>query len=599
MNHFLAEIYNRLTEEDKRQLSRIYEPTVVACPDDNAWKGLVAMRDGRIRFYGNDCRKSIFDDGGVRCYRESCDGGLSWKKHVVEDPGALGESAYIPFLDKYMAACAAVDIPSGTHGGSAGRTGICVKIGDSPDDADYVVRKVTDRDDLLDLKLPMALQSRNRILFLAHERRPDRHPTCYYPVLYLSDDGGGTWREVRLDEVPYYVKQWPDRGMRWQQNNRENTIVELSNGTLYMMARTALDYHYESFSRDGGDTWTEFRKSVFHSTGTMPLLERLSDGRIVLFWCNTKMMPELPEADGEWEDVFTNRDVNHCAVSEDQGKTWRGYREMFLNPIRSSPDFRSNGGPKEADKSVHQFEALELPMNKLLVAFGQHEPGRRIVLLDMDWLYEHRREENLVEGFRNLSTQNYVRSILGAFRARPDCPLDFAGHCAYNRTSVTLLMPSPEGNGKEALHITRSGDERLVSGIGGAVWNFPIHHRGIVRIRAWIPGKGLRVSLLDYWMNPEDDTVAYFANYSIVLRKDMHDGGIFTEFEFAFDCHRGNVLLTAGEYLRIEKKLDGQCPNGLCYLHLQSAATEEDKEGAYVAGMSFEGSVSRAGTGPE
>lgn len=300
---------------------------------------------------------------------------------------------------------------------------------------------------------------------------------------------GESWQEVSIDEVPYYTKQWPDKGIRWQQNNRENTIAELSDGTLYMITRTALDYHYESFSYDGGETWSEFKKSVFHSTGTMPLLERLSDGRLIFFWCNTKMLPEFSEADGEWEDVFTNRDVNHCAISEDEGRTWKGYREMFLNPIRYSPDFRSNGGPKGADKSVHQFEALELPLNKMMVVFGQHTPSRKIILFDLDWLYEHRRKEHLVWGFQNLSTQNYVRSILGAFRVSPEHPLDFSGHCAYNRTSVTLLMPSPEKNGREALHITRSGDERLVSGIGGAVWNFPIHRRGIVTVRACIPGK--------------------------------------------------------------------------------------------------------------
>lgn len=105
MNYFISQIYDRLTEEDKKQLSHIYEPTVVTTPDANAWKNLTVMRDGRIRIYGDYCRKSIFDDGGIRCYKESCDGGLSWKRHIVENPDMLGMSAYIPFLDKYMAVC--------------------------------------------------------------------------------------------------------------------------------------------------------------------------------------------------------------------------------------------------------------------------------------------------------------------------------------------------------------------------------------------------------------------------------------------------------------------------------------------------------------
>ena len=229
-------------------------------------------------------------------------------------------------------------------------------------------------------------------------------------------------------------------------------------------------------------------------------------------------------------------------------------------------------------------------MNKLLVAFGQHEPSRRIIIFDLDWLYEHSREENLLYGLKNLSTQNYLKSILGGFRVAPSHPLDFAGHCAANRKSVTVLMPSPENNGKEALHITRSGDERLVSGIGGAVWNFPVHKKGRVTVKAHIPGKGLRVSLLDYWMNPSDYTVQYYADFSVVLTSDMQygDENIMSEFVFDFDCDRGTVIVTRGEYMRLEFKLNGEHPNGLCYLHMQSAATEEDTVGAYVAGVRFD-----------
>jgi hypothetical protein len=355
-----------------------------------------------------------------------------------------------------------------------------------------------------------------------------------------------------------------------------------------MIARTANNYHYETYSHDGGETWEPFKQSAFHSSGTMPHLCRLSDGRIVFLWCNTKMMPEFPEADGIWEDVFTNRDANHCALSSDEGKTWQCYRELFLNPIRCCPDFRASGGPQEGDKSVHQFEALELPMNKLLVAFGQHEPSRRLVIFDIDWLYEHSRTENLLYGFKNLSTQNYLKSILGGYKVAPSHPLDFVGHCAANRVSVTVMMPSPENNGKEALHITRSDDDRLVSGIGGAVWNFPIHKKGTLKIKAHIPGKGLRVSLLDYWMNPSDSTVQYFADFSIVLTNQMQCGdGIMSEFVFDFDCDKGTVIVTRGDYMRLEFKLNGAHPNGLCYLHMQSAATEADSIGAYVAGMTF------------
>lgn len=572
---FIDKIAERLTEDDKKQLSDIYEPTVVAIPDENAWGRLTVLRDGRIRFYGDYKQISIFDHGEFRCYKESCDGGLSWKKHTLYNHNTLGHSVYIPFMDRYIMCYGAED------------KGVWVKIGTDPDDESPECIEIPDTHEFEPMP-PVALRSRNRVIFVAHERRKDIHPSCYFPVVFYSDDNCRTWVKKPMEPCPFFAHQFPDQGVRWQQNNRENSIVELSDGSLYMIARTANNYHYETYSHDGGETWEPFKQSVFHSSGTMPHLCRLSDGRIVFLWCNTKMMPEFPEADGIWEDVFTNRDANHCAISSDEGKTWQGYRELFLNPIRYCPDFRANGGPREGDKSVHQFEALELPMNKLLVAFGQHEPSRRLVIFDIDWLYEHSRTENLLYGFKNLSTQNYLKSILGGYKVAPSHPLDFVGHCAANRVSVTVMMPSPENNGKEALHITRSDDDRLVSGIGGAVWNFPIHKKGTLKIKAHIPGKGLRVSLLDYWMNPSDSTVQYFADFSIVLTNQMQCGdGIMSEFVFDFDCDKGTVIVTRGDYMRLEFKLNGAHPNGLCYLHMQSAATEADSIGTYVAGMTF------------
>ncbi|MBO7148332.1 MAG: exo-alpha-sialidase [Clostridia bacterium] len=587
MNPFIDKVLERMSNDDKRQLSEIYEPTIVSETDADAWKHLTVMRDGRLRYYGIYKKESIFDKGNTLCYRESCDGGLTWKMHVIEDKNVLGESTYIPFMDKYMKTYY-ID-----------GKGVFVRIGDDPDDVLPKEIQVTALDCIEPLA-PFYLRDRERIIIVTTERRPDRHPTCFYPVLFISDNRGESWRELHMEECPYFELQWPDQGGRWQQNNRENHIVELTDGTLYMISRTAMNYHYESYSYDGGDTWTEFKPSRFHGTGSMPCFERLADGRILFFWCNTKLLPELTTADGIWEDHFTNRDTNCCAISSDECKSFRGYREIYLNPIRNNPDFRGVGGPSEGDKSVHQFEALELPMNKVLVAVGQHEAVRRLLIFDVDWLYEHKREERFLYGLKNLSTHSYVKSIEGGFKVSREHPLAHSGHCAFNRTNLALLVPSPANtytkggtdildDYNEALHLTRVEDDRLISGIAGAVWNFPSHRKGKVTVRAYIPGKGLRVSLLNYWMNPSDNTVEYFSDYSIVLRGDMQYGEMFTDFVFNFDCDRGTVILTAGDKLKLERKLNGEHPDGLCYLHLQSAATEADSIGASIEKFSFEG----------
>lgn len=577
MYNYVEQIERRITPDSKRFLSDIFSPTEVYSGGlEFAWCGLCVTPEGNIRFYSPYNKRSVFDDDCDIFYVESCDGGISWEKHIK--PGAaLGQSTYVPFIGKYVGVKPKY-VNEETY----------VLIGDSPDDENP--RRVTvSKNSHGDVKQPFVLKSRNRMIICAQETRKELHPTAYYPILFYSDDGGETWNETHPGTAPLAEKKWPHKGYRWQQANREQTMTELSDGTLLMLTRTGTDYLYMSHSYDGGVTWDEFTPSPFHSTGTMPILKKLSDGRLLLFWCNTKPLPELPEADGIWEDVFTNRDACHVAISEDEGKTWFGFRELRLNPYRNAVDFRAVGGPEACrDKSVHQFEVTELPNGKVLFVNGQHPVCCGIYIFDVNWLYEKERHEDFIHGLCNITSHSYVKSILGGHKGTREAPNAYAGHCAYNRTNGAYLVPSPEENGKEALFIRRADDALLVSSIGGATWNFPIARKGRIKLRAYIPGKGLRVSLLDCMMNPTDDTVEYFADVSVVLRGDMQPcGELFSEFIIDFDCDKDIAVITCGDYLHLDRKLTGAHPFGLCYLHMQSAATEADCGGAYISGIDF------------
>jgi len=570
----IQSIRARMTDEDVRLLSDIYTPTVVATPDADAWSNLTLLRDGRIRFYGHYDKKNVFDTNCERSYLESCDGGLSWKRHM-DDKRRLGPSVYVPFLDAYLSV-------------RSDENGTFALLGDHPDD--QAPRRVTiSAEPYIDICAPVIMRSRNRILVIAHETRPALHPTAYFPVLFLSDDGI-SWRVLPLEGVPFYQPRNPRGGVRWQQNNRENTIEELSCGRLMMLSRTATDYHYVCYSEDGGDSWTEPCPSIFHGTATMPKLKRLSDGRLLFLWCNTRPLPELAGADGVWEDVFTNRDANHAAISEDDGATWIGFREMALNPLRCSADFRSNGGPEDSrDKSVHQFEALELPLGKILVAYGQHKACRRMIIFDIKWLYESNRREDFLHGLDGVSTQTYVKSILGGFRGTKSDPVSLVGHCAYNRTHGAMLVPSPERDGREVLHICHTDDARLVSNVGGVTWNFPAARRGIATLRMRIEGKPVRVSLVDRWVNPCDTTIKEFSHVSAIITRSMlQSASAFTEVSLEFDCDRDHVALYVAHRFIAKTRLHGAAPAGLCYLHVQSAADKPDPQGALIAEMRFE-----------
>ena len=67
----------------------------------------------------------------------------------------------------------------------------------------------------------------------------------------------------------------------------------------------------------------------------------------------------------------------------------------------------------------------------------------------------------------------------------------------------------------------------------------------------------------------------------------MQTEELFTDFEITFDCNEKKVRVQAGEYFDLTFPLNGELPNGLYYLHLQSAVAENDEAGSYVSYLKF------------
>lgn len=138
--------------------------------------------------------------------------------------------------------------------------------------------------------------------------------------------------------LPPDMKPGPHQGVRWFNNAVEATVLEMKDGTLWALARTSQDQAWQAFSKDYGETWSKPEPSRFFGTLTMNTLGRLDDGTIVSLWTNTMALPENATAgNGTWEDVFTNRDSHHIAMSGDEGKTWYGFREIILTNTATIP----------------------------------------------------------------------------------------------------------------------------------------------------------------------------------------------------------------------------------------------------------------------
>ena len=567
------EMAGALTLED------IYAPVKVGTPPDNSFNGLVQLPDGELRHYGFEGRQ---DKPSTYFYIFSRNNGLTWQKHEpqLSDEASADENmppgCRSPYSGDFIRLV-------------AGREGTFVLRSKEGIDGHYTREKISAVHVGM-LRQPMFLKTRQRILVTGGESLKQGADEIMQACVFYSDDDGYNWQLARVPVGPRHEAVWPHQKTRWQNYAIEPTIAELAGGRLWMLLRTSMDNLYESFSEDGGATWSAPSPSRFYSTLTMPTFFRMNDNRLLLFWCNTTPLPELDRSrdttiraeqkNGLWEDVFTNRDAIHAAISEDDGKSWTGFRELYLDPLRNEKDFATRGGTAVSlDRSVHQSQAVELPGGKLLVALGQHPLVRALVIFDPAWLYETERADSFAGGLKDWSTFKYVEGI--------------RGHCAYNRDPGPPLEDHPDLPGRKALHIRHLIDSALVGDRDGAVWNFPAGIKGTytARIKLEPGGRGGRICLIDRWFNPTDTLARRYAMYSLTFEGEGQIGGEpalqpgkWQELSFRWEDSRSTAcrLYIDGQPFSRPLELARPSENGICYVHFQSTAEEEDRAGFLI-----------------
>lgn len=524
-------------------LDEVFQPVITGIPPCDAYVGLARMSDGELRHY-NYGENSSSDRP---MYLSSRDNGLTWTSQYL--------SRDLPYADQQSPVsgefirifCANKKVYAlRTEGGLEGG------------------RTITLIDDTLSImnKPPLFIRGGKRIISGAH--RTDRSG-CF---VYYSDDDGRTWKHSATVNAPKHEKGGFHRGVRWNHGAVEPTIAELNDGRLWMLMRTAQDRHYESFSSDGGETWSKPEPSPFYGTITMPTLYRLADGRLLFFWSNTTPLPEREEANGVWDDVFTNRDAAHVALSEDDGKTWIGMRELLLNEERNTASF-GDTRPGE-DKSVHQIQAVEVAPGKILASVGQHRKCRRLVLFDADWLYEKKRSCNFEDSLSQWSAFRYYKGIVG--------------HCCYNRQASALIARHPDKPDARVLQLRYIPNDSLVQDNDGAVWNFPAAKEGYVKISVKLPS-GIRntdLVLNDRWFNPTDTVAREECIYTLPLNREtlkIHDDQ-WHELVIRWK-HNGKAVCLVDGKKRLALKLNHPTEHGISYLHFLGGR-KPDSTGIYI-----------------
>lgn len=180
------------------------------------------------------------------------------------------------------------------------------------------------------------------------------------PLCFLSDDNGSTWRSSER------VQQRPDEEPLSLQ---EPAVIELRDGRLLMLCRTAAGCQYGAWSSDGGETWSEITPTELISPLSPASIRRIpSTGDLLLIYNDHRDV--APEYVGKRTPLV-------AAISQDEGQTWETRRVLEDDP----------GG-------WYCYTAMHFERDMVVLAYcaGQQATGglnlTQVTRFPVTWLYE-------------------------------------------------------------------------------------------------------------------------------------------------------------------------------------------------------------------
>jgi len=397
-------------------------------------------------------------------------------------------------------------------------------------------------------------------------------------VSYISDDDGLTWQgPSNLCAAPPYPGRWDNRGS-------SGHVVELKDGRLWMLMRSSQDHLREFFSADRGRSWSDGRPSRFIGVFSCVRLRRIPDGRLLIVWLNS-----MPHSGITKEGSFHNtaRDVLHAAISEDDGQTWRGFREVALDKRRHDLVY----SPIPAyDAGIHHQKYTVTGEGRVIVMTGQDDKfvrwnsdHRLAMIFDLDWLLETSRSTDFANEYEDLSVFKLSKNRWGTTNY-------------YSRTLGATLIEHPTLEYRKVLQLGRETCDWVFNEQDGANWNFPAGKKGRLETRIWIR-KGFRggaLSLIDGFYPPSDNAGEQAAMFKFEIPADgrLFSGAVLNpERWIDISLAWNGTENPAGHFCQVA--IDGilqretlpllnPSRNGICYARFRSTAPAEDLSGFLV-----------------
>ncbi|MGB0578746.1 MAG: sialidase family protein [Limisphaerales bacterium] len=377
--------------------------------------------------------------------------------------------------------------------------------------------------------------------FIPHARAvppTGRHET----VIQFSDDGGTSWQ---LSESKLIAPCYP--GFNGSNEGAcEPSIEELADDRVWMLMRTTAGFLYESFSEDNGTTWSQARASRFYTSTGPPNIMRHKNGWLVVCWNNCEMPPRA-NGDG----VYGGRDALHIAVSDDEGETWRGFREIYL-------DHRRNGNPaKTGDRGTAYPLGAYTSDGNIVVIAGQGHGGRNPILIDPVWITATNATTDFSDGLTQWSTYLHHGPAKRWWRAR---------------ANGAALITHPDDSQRQCLHVRKQPDLPA----DGATWNFPNGWKGTIaiRVRSSDGSEGGTIALNDRMFDPANDLGEEFSIFRIGFQQLDLKSDRWATVRFDWDLGRGTCVVSANGKQITTLKPRHKTLNGLSYVRLRAANSD-------------------------
>lgn len=380
---------------------------------------------------------------------------------------------------------------------------------------------------------------------------------CHVVTTNYSDDAGKAWKLSSAKLTAPCYADYPGSNY----GACEPVILELKDGRAWMLMRTQTGSLYESFSRDGVH-WSQAEATRFCSSNSPASLLRLPDGRIVVFWNNCENPSRVNGL-----AIYTNRDALHAAISDDEGKTWCGYREVVRDPKRNEPP------PKRGDRGTAYPFSTATRNGKILLSTGQGAGRRVFILIDPEWLCATHHEDDFSNGLDEWSV------------FKPFGPV--TGRVWRNRTVGAHLINHPDKAGAKVLHVRRPDEKDGDC----AVWNFPIGSKGKLTMNIMLQEGfgGASIALADRFITPNDPVADKLVPFKLTIGADGQlpggaklQTGRWYRLDLIWDIEKDQCrVLADGKQAAILPRLNKDSED-IGYLRLHSTAKTIEPAGFLV-----------------